>query len=182
MFHTTEMVDALNDAARGTGVRYETVYGELLVTMPPRLWHQIIVDRLVFALRLYALTEPTAGYVSGLESKFTFQRRDTYTMPDVWAASMGEMRELDWFKLTVPLLCAEVLSKSSRRGDRFTKRALYQSRGVPLYWVIDGDRRHAEVWRPHDETPHVETEALVWEPAGAAVPFRYALAELFAPL
>lgn len=181
-FYTADMVDALNDADRRRGVRYETVYGELLVTMPARPWHQVIVERLAYALRTYALAEPAAGYVSGMESKFTFQRRDTYTMPDIWAVTLEEMRQLDWDKLTVPLLCAEVLSKSSRRGDRFTKRALYQSRGVPLYWVIYGDRRNVEVWRPGDETPHVETEALVWEPAGAATPFRYALADLFAPL
>ena len=177
-----DVVDALNDVGRRNGTRDETVFGELLVTMPPRPWHQVIIDRLAYALLTSALTEPAAGYVSGMESTFTFQRQDTYTMPDIWAVTMDEMRQLDWLKLTVPLLCVEVLSKSSRRGDCFTKRTLYQSRGVPLYWVIDAERRYVEVWRPTDETPHVETEALVWEPAGAAAPFRLTLAESFAPL
>lgn len=182
VYHTVDMLDVLNDARRRDGTRYEAVYGELLVTPPPSFWHEVLVDRLARALDRYAEREPAAGYVSRGLSKFTFERRDTYTMPDIWAVAMDEARQLDWLKLTVPLLCAEVLSPSSRRGDRFTKRVLYLSRGVPLYWVVDGDDRFVEVWRPGDETPHVETEALVWEPAGAAAPFRYALAELFAPL
>jgi len=182
VYYTAAMVDALNDRGRLDGTRYETVYGELLVTPPPTFWHQVLVDRLVEALRAYARTEPAAGYVSGLESMFTFKRRDTYTMPDVWAVRMDEARQLDWLKLTVPLLCAEVLSRSSRRGDRFTKRALYQSHGVPLYWVIDGKRHTVDVWEPGDTEPHVERERLTWEPAGARATFTYTLAELFAPL
>lgn len=182
VYYTIDMLDVLNDELRRDGTRYEAVYGELLVTPPPHPWHEVIVDRLAYRLQTYAQTEPAAGYVTRALSKITFQRRDTYVMPDIWAVSMDEMRQLDWVKLTVPLLCAEVLSRGSVRGDRFTKRALYQSRGVPLYWIIDGTRRRVEVWRPRDETPHVETEALVWEPAGAGAPFRYALAELFAPL
>lgn len=181
-FYTADMVDALNDRARGTGRRYETVFGELLVTPPPRPWHEVIVDRLVYALQTYARAEPAAGYVSRAESMFRFERRDTYTMPDVWAVRLEEMRQLDWLKLTVPLLCAEVVSPSSRRGDRFTKRHLYQARGVPLYWVVDGDARLVEAWRPGDEEPRVETERLTWRPDGAAAPFEYALADLFAPL
>ncbi len=182
VYYTVDMLDVLNDEQRRDGTRYEAVYGELLVTPPPHVWHEIIVDRLTDALRAYAKAEPAAGYVSRGLSKFTFQRRDTYVMPDIWAVKLDELRHLDWLKLTVPLLCAEVLSRGSGRGDRFTKRALYQSRGVPRYWIIDGTRKRVEVWRPGDEQPHIESTELVWEPAGAAVPFRYALAELFAPL
>ena len=37
------------------------------------------------------------------------------------------------------MLAVEVLSPSSVRADRFTKRRLYQAQQVPLYWVVDAD-------------------------------------------
>ena len=82
---------------------------------------------------------------------------------------------------TIPLV-VEVLSPSSARADRFTKRRLYQEREVASCWVIDADARTAEVWTPHTRLPTIEREALTWHPAPNAVPFVYPLAELFRPL
>jgi Uma2 family endonuclease len=80
------------------------------------------------------------------------------------------------------LLAAEVVSPSSTRADRFTKRRLYQEHDVPLYWIIDPDARVAEIWRPSDDLPVVERQRLSWHPAGAATPFTLELAELFRPI
>jgi hypothetical protein len=46
VYYTAEMVRALPE----DGNRYEAVFGELLVTPAPRVWHQAIVSRLVEAL------------------------------------------------------------------------------------------------------------------------------------
>lgn len=80
------------------------------------------------------------------------------------------------------LLVAEVLSPSSTRHDRFTKRRLYQEQQVPLYCIVDGEQRVVEVWTPEALFPHAEREQLVWHPTGASTPFRLALTELFRPL
>ena len=80
------------------------------------------------------------------------------------------------------LLVAEVLSPSSAQGDRFLKRLRYREAGVPLYWVVDGDERSVEVWRPADDFPAVERERLVWHPSGGAEPFVFSLSELFRPV
>lgn len=181
-YYTVDDLDELNDDRRRDGTKCELVYGELLVNPPPHPWHEALVDRLHDALRAYMRSEPAAGYVSRGQPKLTFGRRDTYVMPDIWAVPVAEWRELDWLKLTRLLLAVEVLSPSSRRSDRHTKRRLYQDRGVPLYWIIDGRAHQVEVWRPGDEFPQVETEHLVWTPEGAAAPFSYAVAELFAPV
>lgn len=38
----------------------------------------------------------------------------------------------------------EVLSPSTARADRHRKRLIYQSEGVPEYWIVDSDARLVE--------------------------------------
>jgi Uma2 family endonuclease len=73
----------------------------------------------------------------------------------------------------------EVLSPSNPRNDRFTKRRRYQEARVPLYWIVDGDERQAEVWTPGDAFPRIERDRLVWPLQGAGAPFTLELQELF---
>src|SRR5437867_13130325 len=54
VYYTADMVRALPD----DGNRYEVVYGELLVTPAPRLWHQKVASRLETALAVYLEGEP----------------------------------------------------------------------------------------------------------------------------
>lgn len=80
------------------------------------------------------------------------------------------------------LLAVEVLSPSSLRADRFTKRRLYQEHGVTTHWVVDADARLVEVWTPDLMFPSAERERVVWRPAGAGQPLVVRLEELFRPL
>lgn len=73
----------------------------------------------------------------------------------------------------------EVLSPSTVRHDRFTRRRLYQEKGVPLYWVIDPDARRAEVWTPEATWAVIEEKELVWEPVRGIEPLRIELEALF---
>jgi Uma2 family endonuclease len=63
------------------------------------------------------------------------------------------------------LLVVEVLSRSTRRNDRYTKRLLYQKNGVESYWIVDPYREQVEVWHPHDTKPEVVVGVLTWQPA-----------------
>lgn len=99
------------------------------------------------------------------------------TTPPTWPA-----RTLAWPTIRTLLLAAEVLSPSSVRADRFTKRRLYQERGVQPYWAIDLDARTVEIWSPNDHVPRLETERLVWSPVGASRAFEMKLWELLRPI
>jgi len=90
---------------------------------------------------------------------------------DLFVVPLDEARRLDRLALRTVLLAAEVLSPSSSRADRFTRRRLYQEHRVPLYWVIDPDEQYAEVWRPEDDFPE-------WRPSGSSAPFELEVGEL----
>ena len=76
----------------------------------------------------------------------------------------------------------EVLSPSTARYDRFTKRSLYQEVEIPNYWIVDPDRRLVELWTPSKELPDIEPHEVTWHPDGAAEPFTVELDELFRPI
>jgi Uma2 family endonuclease len=176
-YWTASMVRALP----ADGNKYELVYGELLVTPAPRVLHEIVVARLTFALTEYA-RRYSVGFVFGVPGDITWGREDVLVQPDVFVASVEEVRTLDWERVRELSLVAEVLSPSSLKHDRFTKRRRYQDARVPLYWILDPDAREVEVWTPDDAFPGVERERIEWHPAGAAEPLTLELADLFGPV
>lgn len=160
------------------GNRYEVVYGELLVTPAPRLWHQRLVLRLASALEEYLARHPRAGVAFTSPADISWGQ-DVLLQPDVFVVPVEQARALDWSAIHDLVLVAEVLSPSTPRHDRFTKRRRYQEARVPLYWIIDGDGRQVEVWTPADAFPSIERDRLVWQPEGAGAPFTLPLQELF---
>ena len=176
-YYTADMVRALPE----DGKRYEVVHGELLVTPAPRTWHQEIVGRLYVALRAYVEAHAPDLHVFAAPADISWSD-DTLVQPDLFVVPLAEARTLDWRRIRDLELVIEVLSPTSARADRFTKRRLYQERQIPAYWIVDGDERLVEVWTPAAVRPVVERERVVWTPAGATRPFAIELEELFRPI
>jgi len=175
-YFTADLVRALPD----DGNRYETVHGELLVTPAPRLVHQLVVQRVAAALDRY-LAAHRVGQVLPSPADISWGS-DILVQPDVFVADLAEARTLDWSRVQHLLLAIEVLSPTTARADRFTKRRLYQEVGVPAYWILDAELRQAEVWTPGPTFPVIERERLTWRPVGAGEPFVLELSDLFAPI
>ena len=176
VYYTADMVRALpND-----GKRHEVVYGELLVTPAPPAVHQLMVRRLTVVLDGY-VARHGVGAVSSSPADVSWSR-DTLVQPDVFVVELTEARTLDWRRMQHLLLAIEVLSPTTVRADRFTKRRLYQEVGVPVYWVVDPDTGVVEVWTPSDTAPALERERLEWRPREADTPFTLELQELFGPI
>jgi len=95
VYYTAEMVRALPD----DGNRYEVVYGELLVTPAPRLWHQVVVQRLSVALDLYLRTQPV-GIVLSSPADISWGP-DVLVQPDVFVATLEEIRHQSVTKWSV---------------------------------------------------------------------------------
>ncbi len=175
-YYTADMIRAMPD----DGKRYETVHGELLVTPSPRLWHQKIVTRLLVVLEHYVEKHGTGTVLSSpADISWT---EDTLVQPDVFVADLQQARTLDWREVKTLLLVIEVLSPSTARYDRFTKRRLYQEVEIPDYWIVDPAQRLVELWTPRKELPAVETREVTWHPEGVGTPLTVNLEELFRPI
>ncbi len=175
-YYTRDEVLALPD----DGNRYELVHGELLVSPSPGVPHQLVVSRLIG--RLFEYVERTgAGRAFVSPADISWGEPDLLLQPDVFVVAPAFARERRWEAMRHLALCIEVLSPSTARYDRFTKRRLYQERGVPLYWIIDVGARRAEVWTPASTVPSYEEVRLTWHPAEAPDSFTVDLEWLLAP-
>lgn len=174
-YYTADMVRALPD----DGNRYETVHGELLVTPAPRADHQYVIGELFARLHPYLERHPL-GRVLMSPADISWAP-DVLVQPDLFVVAIEEARTFDWKQMQTLLLAIEVLSPSTQRYDRFTKRRVYQECGVPWYWIVDIDARAAENWTPAASLPCMEHERLVWHPPGATEPLVIHLGDVLPP-
>ena len=172
-YYSADMVRALPD----DGNRYETVHGELLVTPAPRMWHQLVLGRLQLTLGNYLVRHPV-GLLLAWPADISWSA-DTLVQPDLFVAELAEARTLDWTNVQPLHLVVEVLSPTTARHDRFTKRRLYQEVRIPIYWIVDPDRQEVEVWTPDSEFPIVERERIRWSPDGDVEALDISLRDLF---
>lgn len=171
---TREEVLALPDDGR----RYELVDGELLVSPTPRPLHQLGVMALFELLAPYA-RRLRLGPVIPLPADLDL-RSGQLLQPDLFVVDPHDTTHpLDWSEIGIPLLVVEVLSASTARFDRLTKRYRYQRSGVPTYWIVDLDARLVEVWTPEADRPIIAAEQLGWQPIPEIEPLEIDLVAYF---
>ena len=158
---------------------FRSVVWELLVTPAPSELHQRAVVTLVRLLADYADAQ---RFGEALASPADLELDpEGLVQPDVFVQGLvGGHLSRGWNTGAPLLLVVEVVSPSTARADRTTKRCRYQRAGIPEYWVVDFDARVIERWRPADERPEVLGEAITWQPHGAAQALTMDLAGLFA--
>jgi Uma2 family endonuclease len=166
---TLDEVERLMDERDGLTPRYELVDGELLVTPAPSGRHQRIVGQLHLLVHPYVVRNSLGEVRMGPgEVKLAPETRfepDLFVIPAV-----GGRRPRANDPVTRMSLAVEVLSPSSSRHDRITKRRFFQRHGVPEYWVVDGEAEAFEIWHPDDERAALVDDRFSWLPEGVVEP------------
>lgn len=171
-YTTADAVRAMPD----DGTRLEVVWGELLVTPAPTPAHQRIVVRLTIALGTY--TERLRGIETLVSPADISWSDDTLVQPDLVVLPRTEAADGTWRAVRTLLLVIEVLSPSTARHDRFTKRRLYREQGIPTIWLVDSEAGCVEVWTPADVRPVIVRDTLTWRAPGAADALQLEVGEL----
>ena len=173
-------VRALMEASPTHWPRYEAIDGELIVTPAPRLAHQEMLEVLRDVLKPYVAGHGL-GRVLGAPADLELET-DSIVQPDLFVVPASLSRAREWTDVTTLLLAIEVLSPSSRRNDRETKRRFFQRVLIPEYWTVDLERRVVERWRPNADVPEVLDTTLVWRPETVAHVLEIDLIALFATI
>lgn len=171
---TREEVLALPD----DGNRYELIDGTLLVSPRPRYLHQRALIGMVMLLEPYVRTH-RIGSLAISPADLDFDSSQVL-QPDLFVGALIDGREpAEWKDVGVPFLVVEILSPSTERYDRFTKRHFYQRSGVATYWIVDLDAGAVEVWTPADEHATIVRDTLTWHPDRSVPPLAIDLPEYF---
>jgi Uma2 family endonuclease len=175
---TRDEVLALQDEAP-PGVRYELIDGELLVSPSPGQPHQFVLAPLL--ARLYAYCRATSvGRVLPSPADLSLDD-ESIVQPDLFVIpGLASPAPRGWESVKRLLLAVEIVSPTSGRADRWTKRRFYQRHRVPEYWIVDTDARLIERWRPDDERPEILADTIAWQPTAELEPLSIDLHELFA--
>ena len=171
---TVADVQALPD----DGKRYEVIDGELFATPAPSFRHQDAAATLYAILREYLKRQPVGyPFIAPADVVFSSKRG---VQPDVFVTPLVAGRRPEHFdEVKRLLLAAEVLSPSTARADRVTKRTLYRDERVPAYWIVDLDARAVERSIPDDPRPEILVDRLDWWPEGASEPLLIDLPSYF---
>lgn len=148
------------------GNRYEVIAGELHVSPSPSPMHQKALMRLSTALdqftQEHGLGEMYHGPIDVLLSG------DDYLVPDLVFVRAERTDVITKRGIeAAPDLVIEAISPSTALRDRGLKRERYAHFGVPLYWVVDVELRHIEVYhlsQDPDGPAEIIRDALVWQP------------------
>ncbi len=110
--------------------RYEVIDGKLLVTPAPRRAHQRAVTLLWRLLEDHARAQRIGrAEISPADIEL---EPDSIVQPDIFVVPAEQSGPAcEWKDVTRLILAVEILSPSSARFDRVTKRAFYARTGVP---------------------------------------------------
>lgn len=147
------------EAMPDDGNRYEVIDGELYVSSAPSFIHQNILMNIGVAFRDYLREHPIGRIVPGVGVIFDDHNG---VIPDLVFATHDRMRKAlvgSRFR-AAPEIVIEILSPgiSNERRDRHVKLALYASRGVDEYWIVDPENRSVEIHR-RDEAGNLVFES-----------------------
>jgi Uma2 family endonuclease len=121
------------------GRRRELIDGMLVVNPAPRYLHQRVSTRLTLLLGNACPPD-----LELLHAPFDYKISDTTLLiPDLIVARKKDYGPLRLEKTA--LLVIEIRSPSTARYDAGTKRLVYESSGVPWYWLVDPDEPRVTV-------------------------------------
>jgi Uma2 family endonuclease len=149
MAHMSSVVLTYEDyeARPDDGKRYEIHEGELSVTPSPTFRHQQIITTLLGLLadhvRTHDLGEVVPAPITVVLSNTSIVQPDIVYIARERMGIVSARGTIDG----APTLAIEVLSPSTSRIDRTTKRQLFERYGVPYYWIVDADARTIDVYR-----------------------------------
>jgi len=145
------------------GKRHEIIDGEHYVTAAPFVRHQRIVVRLTSRLdpfiREHRLGELLIAPTDVILSPHDIVQPDLLFISNERAGVVTEKNIQG-----APDLVIEILSDSSRRLDEVLKRQAYERFGAREYWILDPQRKTAQIWERKAE--NLRRRALLSAAAG----------------
>ena len=120
---------------------YEIINGQVYMMSRPSTRHMKIEGNILYALKTYLKGKSCQPF----NETNVFFAEDNIFVPDVMIVCDPEIIEDDGVHGT-PDLIVEILSPSTARNDKISKKIIYEKYGVKEYWIIDQFSKSVEVY------------------------------------
>ena len=127
----------------------ELVRGRLIVSEPPSTQHGRVQSKLNFLVGRFVYAE-TSGALFGQDTGFRIASDpDTVRAPDLAFVRQERISLIapSGYAAMAPDLVAEILSPGDPPGEALAKVSEWLEAGVEIAWLIDPERRTAQVYR-----------------------------------
>lgn len=129
--------------------RYEIIDGELYVSPAPTRRHQLVAKRLMMAFLELEKQRIATVWFAPLDLILSPTR---VVQPDLMVVRWGRQSIVAEHGIVGPPdIVVEVLSPSTTKHDRTTKRRFYARNRIPEYWLVDPEAESVELLRLLDD-------------------------------
>jgi Uma2 family endonuclease len=152
----------IESGALGPEPHVELLEGVIVAKMSKTPPHNVATDLIQHLLNRLL----SAGFFASMGNPVTIEDRDGEPEPDV-SVLRGQIRDYAGRERR-PADAALLIeaSDTSYAYDRYQKLPVYAAAGVPLYWILDLNRRRLEVYAkpitPSQETPAYYAETRIY--------------------
>ena len=122
--------------------REELINGEVVAMAPASAGHTFVADNILNIFKNYLKGKTCIPFGDGLLVHLT--DKDKF-VPDVMVVCDRSKIKPDGV-YGAPDLVVEVLSPSTAKNDRGYKKSVYESSGVPEYWIVSPSEKFIEVY------------------------------------
>lgn len=124
-------------------IKTELINGKVVMMSPrPRIAHNAVITNIVSEFRQYLKGKRCRAFCDGVDVYLDDKNR---FIPDVMIVCNNNIIKEDGIH-GAPDLVVEVLSPSTAKNDKFTKKLAYEKAGVKEYWIVDTIGKSIEVY------------------------------------
>ena len=128
------------------GAPYQLIGGELIMTLAPTPYHQIVSRKIVSLLTQY-VEKNNLGEILYSPIDVYFTEEDVF-QPDIIFVSKERLNIIGETKIEgAPDLIIEILSPSTAYYDLGRKYEIYEKSGVKEYWIVHPERKSIEIYQ-----------------------------------
>ena len=120
----------------------EKINGKVVAMSPAAPRHNQIGGNIFFLFRQYLKGKKCVPFYDGTAVKLS---EENCFVPDFMVICDRSKIKAKWIE-GAPDLAVEILSPSTAKNDRFHKKDVYESSGVPEYWIVSPAERSIEIY------------------------------------
>lgn len=124
----------------------ELIHGKLVAMSPAATKHNRIGGNIFSIFHWYLKGKSCVPFADGTAVRLSEEDR---FIPDFMVVCDRSKIKSKWVE-GAPDLVVEILSPSTAKNDRFHKKDVYESSGVPEYWIVSPAERSIEIYLLRD--------------------------------